>query len=487
MSYNVNEDTHMFSARTYFQMTLEHPRKCVVYDSLNNNYFYFDKAFEKREPDRYKAFMDDVNCDRFIELHEYSVEWLTELADKFAHKEENITVFSENGYVEKSSLSQIIKISQKIGLYDSLFEYCLVAESYDIYKMCVELNIKENEASEETYSKIADLLHEIRDKKYEKYYSEKNQFRVLLNSVNFSFVILGHGNNTYGISIYSSDNNEDIYRYIYKMRDSNMNQMTVSSLMEFISFYYDGGDEPYPFENPYKSNDLMSVAVYPGRFYRNYLSESLGIYCLNVLTWIRDILKKVTNEGFLEEIDSESFDFIDYNDEFDYKYYPAHQGNGEDYIDDAEFFYDFDDDWFFPIIKYSIDWDQIWSFTLRRLKDYYLPEPHESRFGRFGYVCFFANELTKKLEAILIFDHEDQRPLSGLATAISKYFEKKSFPGTIIINNELDYRFLCNYFSEFEDEDKIPDLEYVEYETIADDAYGSFYDTIDDEDIGEDA
>ncbi len=475
----------MFNVREYFKLVLEHPKKQIIYDALTGEMFYFDTKIRKNNPERFDALIKDRLSDRFISLNEYNPNTIRDLMNNFIKKSDHYQDFVSNGYVDnETSLTNILKISKKINQYNDLLDYCVSAESYYIYQMCIGLDIKEDEASEETYRLIKELLVELKNKKYERYFSDKNLFRINRNSTRFSFILLGHLTETHGLSIYPSENNEDIYKYIYKMSSTNIDSRTATSLMEFISFYFDDDAKEMNIKNPYNDNSLMSVTLYPGRFSRNYLTESLGIYCLNVLKSIIYVLSHASSEGFLEEVDNDRFDLICYDEDFDDICYVASQDE-DAYLDDSNCFYNFDEEYYFPPQNYTFNKKETWSFTLRRVEDYFLIEENEDRIGRYGYLGIFANESTKKIEAMVLFNPDLPRPLEGLANAITSQFEGKSLPGTIITNNELDFMFIYRYFLLTENEKKRPDVRFIPHETAADEAYDIFLEEYDNADIGD--
>ena len=434
LMFDIDEIAKLYSSK---------PLQGHYYDVLKNEFISISdvqlrKDFFSKDNPRRDIYNNEKN--RYIHFPRYSLSFLRSIANDFMEKEASICINFE--YSEPLSLSKFERFIKENGLYDKWISFLGTNISYDIYRFCLSKGIIEKEASPKEYERIKKLISRIEETNYEVYFSDKQLFKVIWNSFNFEFVLLGNMGVSKGINIFASDNSTDIYKSIMESDKDLMDRETYISLCEFISIYINDDVEMKELmksrmDNPLDDSYHYSiVSLYPGLEMHNYITKSLYKFLELALKRIYLTINEAKKYAD-KDIDVNQFQqVIDHRNYYFDDYFNIRNLSSKDMTPEGPFYMMSEDEIDIPD-GYDIV-DEKWSFSLKKLPTKFISE-HSDRVFHYSYVAIFANEEEEELIDMVLANTEYGRPVSIVSKAIAEKFNDREIAKEIVINNVFDY------------------------------------------------
>lgn len=341
----------------------------------------------------------------------------------------------------------ILKIKKRL-LSDQKFEKAwisfladAIASHYiDFYET---YNLKEDEASPETYKRLVALLKKYEKAHYEKTFASSHMFTF---ECYYTFgtkaicSVLGNSGIVRGVSIYYDKNCELVHELISTDCD-NYDKCYHSTLVELskqITFYFNDvkkdDHDIYGEENPYTKDDsITSFTSYYGTTYHCYLTNSAAHIAIRQLNHLIKALEAISKDASFLDLDA-SHEFIVFDNEYThYLQYPIFQRH--ELLTNLPF----------PLVpveitniksKMKLLPNEAWEFAARFIPGLYLCD--DDKICQWNFIMCFIDHYSGKIIKMDACRSNLYDPFTGLNEKLLDLFTKEGVAKTIYCGTNFD-------------------------------------------------
>lgn len=351
----------------------------------------------------------------------------------------------------------------------------------EFVKLC---GLREIEAPHHFYEDIRKELVILEKAHYEKRYCDMVLFHLRTHYEIVPFTILGNAGDTFGISFYPSDDDATSFLRVQTNDILHIDQHTLSSLSNMLSFYFEKENAYGITNNPYgKDNRYTSLYMTNGSFMKMYLPKSVAIRALDFLKTVNVMMSFFDKERGKEIIPDRFYDvYLDIEGKkcmiFD-----------KDIDEDAggNLFPEIDPDCF-PDVRYAYSSKGEWDITIRALPNYFYEKNAPKNCGHFGYVCLICDHKSGRILMNEIGEAANFRLFDDIAMRMAMKLKGILIPKKLYVDTYFDYVFFQTFFGEDFFDKKVNIIPSATYLTT-DDAYNemtNFFSNMEENDFYDD-
>lgn len=412
-----------------------------------------------------KDIANDFKNERYVQFIEYSKDFYKCNAEKLINQHKNKYFGKDIG--APFALTKFRKVTKELGLFDEWLNIIKSDICYDLYEFLNDNGLVDEEATEEMYSQITEVLENIKLSKCFDYINSTTLFEV---SGKYSFLMfhLLKDDRFNGISFYFGDNNLDAYKSLSsEFPDAFAHKATMLSLVDICTFYFEKGEVDTLEKNPYsEKRDITSIVIMPGIYSKNYLSNSLAYFIIQAL---KDALKELNSTPLttLKKLKSDERYIIKH---FRNQKQELETLQPSQYIPERPF-YDVNKDTIFYIEPKEY-LNEKWSIGFRKIENYETISNKDQRVLYCNYLLLVVNEENNQIISFRLISGQG-RPIENALSELEFLFNHKRIAKKIVVNTAFDDTIVSCAFGMIEDKKKIK----VTFEPIRlclDDAFEDF-------------
>lgn len=334
-------------------------------------------------------------------------------------------------------------IEQK-GLEEEWFLELRQALAENVTEFCKHYGLQEIEAPNRFYDDIKHELKILERTHYETRYSDMVLFHLRTYYEIVPFTILGNAGNVFGISFYPSDDDGTCFMRTQLNYALHIDQNTLSSLSNMLSFYFEKGKREDILDNPYgKDNHYTSLYMTNGSFMRVYLPKSVAIRALDFLKKVNLLMPLFDKTKGKEIEDNRFYDvFLDVEK-------TSNMVFEKDLEEDSKInLLPEIDSCLFPDTRYAFTPKEGWDVTIRALPNYFKEIDDSPRCGHFAFICLICDHKTGHIILNELGESSDFRLFDEIIFRLERKLKDMRIPKKLYVNSYLDFVFLQSFFDE---------------------------------------